>query len=81
MTFSLSNAARRRARVTRRAARGQTMVEYALILAAVALGVFAAFHLMGSSASAAISSTRAQIVPGSSISGGTGLNVELPGST
>ena len=66
----------RRAGAIRTASRGQTMVEYALLLAAIAMTAFAGFGTTGQkiSSSIGISASRA----GSGATAGGGVNVIIP---
>ncbi|MHB8382100.1 MAG: Flp family type IVb pilin [Candidatus Binataceae bacterium] len=68
----------RRTRAIRGASRGQTMVEYALLLAAIAVVVFGAMRTTGQNVSSAIRISSGSLSPGSSASGGGGVTVTLP---
>jgi len=76
MRKKLANNRVRRAGAIRTASRGQTMVEYALLLAAIALTAFAGLGTTGQkiTASIGISASRA----GSGATAGGGVSVIIP---
>jgi Flp pilus assembly pilin Flp len=61
------------------APRGQTMVEYALLLAAIALLVFAAARTMGQNSNTALNNATSKVGFGSSITAGGGTSI--PGAS
>ncbi len=58
------------------AARGQTMVEYALLLAAIAVTAFGGMRTTGQKVSSSIRTSTAQV--GSRVTDGGGVSVSLP---
>jgi len=67
--------------ILRAAPLGQTMVEYAMLLAAIALTVYVGFHTMGQQTNSALNNAKSQINPGSTISAGGGGGSVIPGAS
>jgi len=64
----------------RTASRGQTMVEYALLLSAIALLAFVAARTMGQNAKTALNNSSAKMSYGSSVTAGGG-GTTIPGDS
>ena len=66
----------RRTSLIRAASRGQTMIEYALLLAAIALTAFGGMRTTGQKLTSSLNTSTAQV--GSRASGGGGVTTNLP---
>jgi Flp pilus assembly pilin Flp len=66
----------KRVSAVRNASRGQTMVEYVLLLAAIALTAFGGMSTAGQKVNSSIKTSTAQV--GSKVTAGGGVSVSLP---
>lgn len=66
----------KRVSAVRNASRGQTMVEYVLLLAAIALTAFGGMSTTGQKVNASIKTSTAQV--GSKVTAGSSVTVSLP---